>query len=247
MQIAIVGYGRMGKEIERLANERGWSINLHVDIDTPPVTKAQRENVDVVIHYASAKDIVNDLTPWAEAHKPIVVGTTGWHNQLQNIEALVTKNQIGLIYASNFSLGVNVFFQLVKTAAQMMDKFEDYDAFIQEIHHKNKIDSPSGTALTMGQIVLEHLRRKKELLNETSHIKIRPEQLHISSTRSGTVVGTHTLAFDSAADTIELKHTAKDRTGFALGTLFAAEWIRDKKGLFTMDDAFQDLFKQGDR
>ena len=227
MRIAIIGYGKMGKEIERLANERGWSINLRIDIDTPPVTKAQRENVDVVIHYASAKDIINDLTPWAEAHKQIVVGTTGWQNQLQNIEALVTKNQIGLIYASNFSLGVNIFFHLVKTAAQMMDKFEDYDAFIQEIHHKNKIDSPSGTALTMGQIVLEHL--------------------HISSTRSGTVVGTHTLAFDSAADTIELKHTAKDRSSFALGTLFAAEWIYGKKGLFTIDDAFQDLFKQGDR
>jgi 4-hydroxy-tetrahydrodipicolinate reductase len=129
----------------------------------------------------------------------------------------------------------------------MMDKFENYDAFIQEIHHKNKIDSPSGTALTMGQIVLEHLRRKKELLNETSHNKIRPEQLHVSSIRSGAVVGTHTLAFDSAADSIELKHTAKDRSGFALGTLFAAEWIQGKKGLFTMDDAFQDLFNQGDR
>jgi 4-hydroxy-tetrahydrodipicolinate reductase len=247
MRLAIVGYGKMGKEIERLAIERDWSINLRVDIDTPPVTKAQRENVDVVIHYATAKDIVNDLTPWAEAHKPIVVGTTGWQDQLKNIEALVIKNQIGLIYASNFSLGVNIFFHLVKTATQMMDKFENYDAFIQEIHHKNKIDSPSGTALTMGQIVLEYLQRKKELLTETSHNKIRPEQLHVSSTRSGTVVGTHTLVFDSAADAIELKHTAKDRSGFALGTLFAAEWIRGKKGLFTIDDAFQDLFKQGDR
>jgi 4-hydroxy-tetrahydrodipicolinate reductase len=247
MRLAIIGYGKMGKEIERLALERGWNVDLRVDIDTPPITKAQRENIDVVIHFATAKNIINDLTPWAEAHKQIVVGTTGWQNQLQNIESLVTKNQIGLIYASNFSLGVNIFFHLVKTAAQMMDKFEDYDAFIQEIHHKNKIDSPSGTALTMGQIVLEHLRRKKELLNETSHTKIRPEQLHISSTRSGLVVGTHTLAFDSAADMIELKHTAKNRSGMALGTLFAAEWIRGKKGLFTMDDAFQDLFKQGDR
>jgi 4-hydroxy-tetrahydrodipicolinate reductase len=247
MRLAIVGYGKMGKEIERLALERAWSVDLRIDIDTPPVTKAQRENVDVVIHYATAKDIVNDLTPWAEAHKPIVVGTTGWQDQLKNIETLVTKNQIGLIYASNFSLGVNIFFHLIKTAAQMMDKFENYDAFIQEIHHKNKIDSPSGTALTMGQIVLEHLRRKKELLTETSHNKIRPEQLHISSTRSGTVVGTHTLVFDSAADMIELKHTAKNRSGMALGTLFAAEWIRGKKGLFTINDAFQDLFKQGDR
>ena len=243
MRLAIVGYGKMGKEIERLAIERGWSVNIRIDIDTPPVTKAQRDNIDVVIHFATAKDIVNDLIPWAEAHKPIVVGTTSWQDNLQNVKSLVKKNQIGLIYASNFSLGVNIFFHLVKAAAQMMDKFEDYDAFIQEIHHKNKIDSPSGTALTMGQIVLEQLRRKKELLTETSHNKIKPDQLHISSSRCGTVVGTHTLAFDSAADMIELKHTAKDRSGMALGTLFAAEWIRGKKGLFTMNDAFQDIFK----
>jgi 4-hydroxy-tetrahydrodipicolinate reductase len=199
-----------------------------------------------VIHFATAKGIINDLTPWVEAHRQIVVGTTGWQNQLHDVEALVKNNQIGLIYAPNFSLGVNIFFHLVKTAAQMMNKFENYDAFIQEIHHKNKIDSPSGTALMMGQIVLEHLQRKKELLNETSHTAIRPEQLHVSSVRSGTVVGTHTLAFDSAADSIELKHTAKNRSGLALGTLFAAEWIQGKKGLFTMDDAFQDLFTQGD-
>jgi len=247
MRIAIVGYGKMGKEIERLANERGWTVDVRVDIDTPPITKAQRENIDVVIHFATAKDIINDLTPWAEAHKPIVVGTTGWQDQLKSIESLVAKNQIGLIYGSNSSLGVNIFFQLIKSAAQMIDKFEDYDAFIQEIHHKNKIDSPSGTALTMGQIVLEHLRRKKELLNETSHTKIQSEQLHVSSVRSGTVIGTHTLTFDSAADMIELKHTAKNRSGLALGTLFAAEWIQNKKGLFTMDDAFQDFFKLGDR
>ena len=247
MRIALVGYGKMGKEIERLATVRGWSVDLCIDIDTPPVTKEQRENVDVVIHFATAKDITNDLTPWAEAHKQIVVGTTGWQNQLHNVEALVNNNQIGLIYAPNFSLGVNIFFHLVKTAAQMMDKFENYDAFIQEIHHKNKIDSPSGTALMMGQIVLDHLHRKKELLNETSHNAIRPEQLHVASVRSGTVIGTHSLTFDSAADSIELKHTAKDRSGLALGTLFAAEWIQGKKGLYTMDDAFQDLFTQGDR
>jgi 4-hydroxy-tetrahydrodipicolinate reductase len=189
---------------------------------------------------------VEDLTPWIELHKPIVVGTTGWQDQLSKIEALVSKNRTGLIYASNFSIGVNVFFQIVRVAAQLMDRFSDYDAFIHEIHHKNKIDSPSGTALTMGQIVLKILQRKKELLNETSHGKIRPEQLHISSSRSGDVVGTHILSFDSVADSIELKHTAKNRSGLALGTLLAAEWIIGKKGLFTMDDIFQDLFKQGD-
>jgi 4-hydroxy-tetrahydrodipicolinate reductase len=196
-----------------------------------------------VIHYATASTIIADLTPWAEAHKPIVVGTTGWHDSIQKVETIVSQNQIGLIYGSNFSIGVNIFFQLVKDASQIIDKFPDYDAFIQEIHHKNKIDSPSGTALTIGQIVLGLLKRKKELLNETSHGKIRPEQLHISSTRSGSVVGTHILSFDSPADTIELKHTARDRSGLALGTLLAAEWIIGKKGMFTIDDLFQDIIQ----
>ena len=247
MRIALVGYGKMGKEIERLALERVWSVDLRVDIDTPPITSAQRTNIDVVIHYATAGSIIDDLTPWIEAHKPIVIGTTGWSEQLPKVEALVKKNNIGLIYAYNFSLGVNIFFHLIRTAVQMIDRFSDYDAFIQEIHHKNKLDSPSGTALTMGQIVLNSLHRKKELLSETSHGKIRPEQLHISSTRSGSIVGTHSLVFDSLSDSIELKHTAKNRSGLALGTLLAAEWIIGKKGLFTMDDVFQDLIKQGDR
>ena len=245
MRLALVGYGKMGKEIERLANDRGWSVDIRIDIDTPPVTKAQQDDIDVVIHFAAAKNIISDLTPWAEAHKPIVVGTTGWQDQLQNVKILAVQNQIGLIYASNFSIGVHIFFHLIKEAASMMDKFEEYDAFIQEIHHKHKIDSPSGTALSMGQIVLENLKRKTELLDETSHAAIRPEQLHVSSTRSGTIVGTHTLAFDSAADTIELKHTAKNRSGLALGALFAAEWIQGKKGIFTMENAFQDFIKQG--
>jgi len=245
MRIALVGYGKMGKEIERLALERGWCVDLRIDIDTPPVTPAQRTNIDVVIHYANASTIIDDLTPWIEAHKSIVVGTTGWHENLSKIEALVKKNDIGLIYGSNFSLGVNIFFHLIQTAAQMMDRFADYDAFIQEIHHNNKIDSPSGTALTMGQIILKNIARKKELLSETSHGKIRPEQLHISSTRSGSVVGTHTLVFDSLADSIELKHTAKSRIGLTLGALLAAEWIIGKKGIFTMDDVFQDLLKNG--
>jgi 4-hydroxy-tetrahydrodipicolinate reductase len=236
----------MGKEIERLALEREWSIDLRIDIDTPPITSAQRANIDVVIHFANAGNIIDDLTPWMEAHTPIVVGTTGWQEQLSQIEALVKKTNVGLIYASNFSVGVNIFFHLIRTAAQLMDRFTDYDAFIQEIHHKNKLDSPSGTALTMGQIVLNYLHRKNELLNETSHGKIRPDQLHISSTRSGSVIGTHVLAFDSLADTIELKHTAKNRSGLALGSLIAAEWIIGKHGLFTMEDVFQDIVKQGD-
>jgi 4-hydroxy-tetrahydrodipicolinate reductase len=243
VRLAIVGYGKMGKEIERLAVERGWRADVHVDIGLPPVTPEERKAVDVVVHFAQAKTIVDDLAPWAEAQKPIVVGTTGWQDRLRDVETLVKKSGIGLIYASNFSPGVNIFFQLVRSAGRLFDRFEEYDVSIQELHHKNKIDSPSGTALAIGQILLKHVGRKKELFGEASHGAIRPEQLHISSTRSGAFVGIHNVAFDSAADTIELKHTAKNREGLARGALLAAEWILGKKGLFTMDDLFQDLFK----
>ena len=247
MNIALIGYGKMGKEVERYARERGWNITAIVDLDTPSVTQKQKDDTEVVIHYASAKTVIDDLTPWADAKKAIVLGTTGWEKERERVESLVTQHQIGLIYASNFSIGVNIFLQLIKDTSAMLEKFPEYDAFIHETHHKNKLDSPSGTALTMGQIVLQHLHRKKELLVETSHTQIRPEQLHISSSRSGSVVGTHTLTFDSLADSIELRHTAKDRSGFALGTLLAAEWIRNKHGLYTMTDIFQDLFTTGDR
>ena len=126
----------------------------------------------------------------------------------------------------------------------MMNRFPEYDAFIHEIHHKEKIDSPSGTALQLGKIVLNELKRKKELLTQPPEGKIKPEQLHVSVSRSGWVIGTHTLAFDSAADSIEITHTAKNRNGLALGALAAAEWIQHKHGVFTMDDILQDLFSK---
>jgi 4-hydroxy-tetrahydrodipicolinate reductase len=247
MRLALIGYGKMGKEIERLALGRGWSVDLRIDIDSPPVTVEQRRKIDVAVHFANAQTIVEDLTPWIQAQKPIVVGTTGWQIHMSKIEAMVKQNKTGLIYASNFSLGVNILFHLARTAAQLMDRFEEYDVSIQEIHHKNKLDSPSGTALTIGQILLQYLRRKKDLLSEPPLGKIHPEQLHISSTRIGAVVGTHILSFDSAADSIEIKHTAKDRSGFALGTLLAAEWILKRHGMFTMDDVFQELIEQRER
>ena len=247
MRIAIVGYGKMGKEIERLALARGWSVDLRIDIDTPPPSPAQRKAVDVVVYFANTGDIVSDLTPWAEAGRAIVVGTTGWQKDLPKVEAMAAANRIGLIHSSNFSIGVNVFYQLVRKAAELFDRFDGYDAFIHETHHNKKLDSPSGTALTIGQIVLRHLRRKKELLTEPAHGAIRPEQLHVSSTRTGTIAGIHVLGFDSASDTIELTHTSKDRSGLALGALLAAEWIAGKHGIFTMDDVFQDLFTNGAR
>ena len=242
MRLALIGYGKMGKEIERLALERGWSVGVRVDLDTPSPHEDAMSAVDVAIHFAHAKTIVADLRPWAELGKPLVVGTTGWSKDLQNVQNLVRAKGIGLIYASNFSLGVNIFYQLTRAAATMFDRFEEYDVFIHEVHHKDKVDSPSGTALTLAEIVLSEIKRKKEVLAQSPQGKIRPDQLHVSSTRGGAVIGTHSLMFDSAADSIEVRHAAKNRTGFALGALLAAEWIQGKKGMYTMEDVVHDLF-----
>ena len=243
MHIGLVGYGKMGKEIERIALEKGWSVAAKTDITLPPPSPDARQTVEVVIHFAGAKTIAEDLRPWAEAKKNIVVGTTGWNSHMPEIEALVKENGIGLIYAANFSLGVHLFYRIIRTAGALFDSIPDYDVFVHEIHHKDKADSPSGTALSIADILLQTIGRKKEILTETSHAKIRPEQLHVGSSRAGAVVGTHTVTFDSAADSIELKHTAKNRAGLAIGALLAAEWIKGKHGLFTIDNMMEDIFQ----
>lgn len=244
MKIALIGYGKMGKTIEQLALERGWSVPIKLDIDIPLPDASQRKAVDVVIHFATAKTLLEDLKPWAESGVAVVIGTTGWNDKLAEVQYLAKEYNIGIVHAPNFSLGVNIFFHLAKAASKMMNKFADYDVSIHEVHHKEKIDSPSGTALQLGKIVLNEIERKKELLTAPPEGKIKPEQLHVSSTRTGWVVGMHALEFDSIADTIEIKHTAKNRNGLALGALVAAEWIQGKHGIFTMDDVLEELFKK---
>lgn len=243
MRIGLIGYGKMGKEIERAALERGWSVDVKADFTLPPPPPGSIQKVDVAIHFAGAADIAADLRPWAEAGKNIVVGTTGWNAQMPHIEALVHDCGIGLIHAANFSLGVNLFYRILQTAGTLFDKVPDYDVFVHEIHHKDKADSPSGTALNIAGILLQSIARKKEMQTETSHGKIRPEQLHVTSSRAGAIAGTHTVTFDSAADSIELKHTTKNRAGLAAGAILAAEWIAGKRGIFSIDEMMKDIFQ----
>jgi 4-hydroxy-tetrahydrodipicolinate reductase len=243
MRIALIGYGKMGKEIERLALDRQWSVDLKIDIDTPRPPASSMAGMDVAIHFAGPQTILQDITPWVEIGTALVIGTTGWNQDLGAVRSLIERKGTGMVYASNFSLGVSVFARLVQDAARMMDKLEEYDVSIHEIHHKEKIDSPSGTALTLAGVILGELKRKKEILSQPPAGKIEPNQMHVSSSRTGAVVGVHTVTFDSEADTIELTHSAKNRSGFAFGALVAAEWIRGKKGVFTMNDVVQDLMK----
>jgi len=238
MNIALLGYGKMGKEIERLATERGVHVCARKSRSIQDASHFT--NADVLIDF-SAADIVTDHIQLAiELQKPLVIGTTGWLTDEQSVRRAVEQGNIGVIYASNFSIGVQIFFKLAHEAASLFNRFDNYDAYIHEIHHRQKVDSPSGTATTLGNILLDALARKKRISAQTAEGKIDPEVLHVSSTRAGAVPGTHLVGFDSDADTIELKHTARHRGAFAAGALMAAHWIKDRKGFYSVHDMMND-------
>ena len=240
MNIALIGYGKMGKEVEHVAHERGLRVARVFDIkendSARGLTRETLKGVDVCIDFSTPAAVVANIEAAAECGKNIVVGTTGWYEELERVKKLVKEKKIGLLYASNFSLGVNVFLQVVGYAARLLDKYPDYDVAVSEMHHCGKLDSPSGTALSLGATILQGMKRKSEILSETSHGAIAPNKLHVTSVRLGHVTGKHTVIFDSDADTIELVHTAKSRRGFALGAVVAAEWLKGKKGIYTMRD-----------
>lgn len=231
----------MGQEIARLSEQQVHEISARFTDESPLSTSINVESIDVFIEFTHPGAVVENVRTVAQLQKPLVIGTTGWNKKLPEVEKIVKDSQIGLIYASNFSIGMNLFSKIVENAAGLFDKFEEYDPSIHETHHKMKVDSPSGTALSLGEILLEKIKRKSDILRETSEGQISPEQLHVTSTRTGNVPGIHTVGFESEADSIELKHTARNRSGFALGALYAAEWIVGKSGLFTMDDLIDNL------
>jgi 4-hydroxy-tetrahydrodipicolinate reductase len=234
----------MGKEVERVALNRGMEITARIDIDSPSVSTDEVRQADVAVHFAIPSTVQQHVRELAKLGIPIVVGTTGWQKEAATIQSIVNSYEIGLVHASNFSLGVNILYRLLKEAGSLFDRIGEYDISVHEIHHKDKLDAPSGTALSIANILLDGIKRKKEILAGSPEGKIRPEQLHVTSGRHGTVVGKHIVTFDSAADSIEILHTAKNRTGFALGAVVAAEWIKGKKGMFTFDDVLADFFTQ---
>jgi len=235
----------MGKEIERIAGERKITVVKSFTAKNNRrgngLTKQTLKGVDVCIDFSSPGSVVDNIRASASCGKNIVVGTTGWYHKLGEVRKMVSKYKIGLLYAPNFSLGMNIFSQVLAVGLQYVNRFNAYDVAIHETHHKGKADSPSGTALMLGDIVLRHVRSKKSILSETARRAIQPKQLHITSARVGNVVGTHKVLFDSEADSIELVHTAKNRSGFALGALIAAEWLTGKKGIYTMNDVIASL------
>jgi 4-hydroxy-tetrahydrodipicolinate reductase len=238
MNIAIIGNGKMGSEVKRAAAEKKITVSRVFTLEDP-INPGDLSDVDVCIDFSWPQSVLSNIQVAAKGGKNIVIGTTGWYDKLGTVKNIVAEHKIGLLYSSNFSVGMNVFFHIVGEAAKALNAHEMYDVAVSEIHHKGKKDSPSGTALMLGEIILKNLKRKKGLLKETSHGEILPEQLHVSSVRTGSVVGTHGVLFDSEVDSIEMIHAAKNRSGFALGALLAAEWLKGKQGLFTMDDVLR--------
>lgn len=259
MKLALVGYGKMGHMLAQAALKRGHEVVCTVDPFAPDATCVTKDpaamaeavrasGAEGVIEFSHPSAVLGNLQALIPTGIPVVVGTTGWLDKIDGIRAQVAQNRSALLYSANFSVGVNLFFRMVSEAARVMAAFEEYDAAVFEAHHNQKADSPSGTGLELARRIMDNLPRKTKLFTDAFDRKPEPEELHLASMRLGTVPGTHTVYFDSAADTIELTHTARSREGFALGAVRALEWLAEagpdkgpKKGVFTMDDVFSAL------
>ena len=238
MNLALLGYGRMGQEVQQQAEQRGHTITAVFDIDKPFTSSAKLNGAEAIISFTLADTVIPNLQAAAKLGIPIVEGTTGWLDRFGEAEAI---DGLTLVYSPNFSIGVYVFTQAVREAARLMAPLDEYDCYLHEWHHTGKVDSPSGTAVRLADVLLAELPQKQKALYETSHEKIDPKHLHVTSTRVGRVPGTHQVGFDGEVDSIELKHTAHGRQGFALGAVRAAEWVAGKTGIFSMDDFMQSL------
>ena len=229
MKIALIGYGKMGKAIENIALERGHSIVLKINDD---IDNYNIKTADVAIDFSIPEAAVKNISNCLKNGVPIISGTTGWLKNYNDMVALAKERDGAFIYASNFSLGVNIFFELNKQLAKMMSNLSQYNVDIEEIHHTQKLDAPSGTAITLAEGIIANTTNENWSLGKTNEANIIP----IESKRIEAVPGTHFVNYNSNVDTISISHTAHNRQGFALGAVIAAEWIIGKTGVFTMND-----------
>ena len=254
MKISIVGYGKMGKMVERIAQEQRLTVaaiveSLPQSLSPPsgaPLYRTIAEAGDLhgaeaAIEFTQPGTALANIKALAEKKIPSVIGTTGWLEQIDEARRAVEQAHASLIWASNFSLGVNIFYRVAWYAAQLADSFPEYDVGGFESHHNKKLDSPSGTAKTLVEGILARMKRKNATVWETLDRRPQPGELHFPSLRIGSVPGTHSLFFDSPADTIEITHTARSREGFASGAIRAAQWLPGRKGIFTIDDMLKDI------
>ena len=232
MRIAIIGYGKMGHMIEEIAVQRGHEIVLKINIDnTEEFTRENCENVDVAIEFTGPSTAYENVKTCIDFGLPVVSGSTGWNTKLADIKEYVAQKNGSFLHTSNFSIGVNIFFEVNKLLAKLMAAHTEYDVSLKEIHHTAKLDAPSCTAVSLAEQVLENLRRKNTWVN---HEAREEHELTIISERIDPAPGTHFVKYSSEIDDIEIIHTAHNRKGFALGAVLAAEYISDKNGIFSM-------------
>ncbi|WP_022836426.1 4-hydroxy-tetrahydrodipicolinate reductase [Salisaeta longa] len=242
MTLALVGTGQMGQAVAALAPDRGHTIAARFNTDRPltDAAPAALAGVDAVIDFSLPDVALAHLKRYARWQVPAVMGTTGWYDARATVHDWFTAHDGTLLYAANFSLGIAVLRRALAGALPLLNALPDYDAFVHETHHNQKVDSPSGTAEMLAEDVLAALDRKTHATPEAQHERIDPAALHVSSTRVGTTFGEHTVGFDGAHDRLELSHRAKGRTGFAFGALRCAEWVQGRTGVFTLDDVLDD-------
>lgn len=233
MKIALIGYGKMGKQIEQIALSRGHSIVAIIDENNlNGFDSADFKSADVAIEFTTPLSALNNFRKCFESHIPVVAGTTGWLEHLPEVKKACEDGQT-FFYASNYSLGVNIFFAVNKYLAKIMNQFQDYSVKMEEIHHIHKLDAPSGTAITLAEGIIENMDRKTDWHLET---ETKSSDLSIHCIREGEVPGIHEIFYESEADIISIKHDAKNRKGFALGAVLAAEFTCGKKGFLGMQD-----------
>lgn len=234
MKIALIGYGKMGHAIEQIATDKGHEIVLRIGIENlEDFTLENVAKANVAIEFTSPHSAAENIKKCIDAGVAVVCGSTGWLEQLEAIKKYVTEKNSAFLYASNFSIGVNLFFELNNFLAQLMSKHENYHVMLEEIHHTQKKDAPSGTAITLAEQVMSHIKTKKQWVN---HISDNESELEIISERIDPAPGTHKIKYTSSIDDIEIIHTAHNRQGFASGAVMAAEFICGKKGIFSMKD-----------
>jgi 4-hydroxy-tetrahydrodipicolinate reductase len=246
MKIALLGYGKMGKIIEKIATDRKHEIVLKIDFDNlHELTAENLEKADVAIEFTTPSSVIKNITACFEADVPVVVGTTGWYEHFDTIKQQCEEGGHGLLYATNFSVGVNIFFHINRILAKVMNNYPYYEVQVEEIHHTQKLDAPSGTAITIAEGIIDNLDQKTNWANvlvtddnTAEDDSVKSDALLIESLRIDSVPGTHTVIYDSEVDSIEFKHTAHNRNGFALGAVLAAEWMQDKKGFHNIQDMF---------
>lgn len=246
MHIGLLGYGKMGQIIARIARERGHEVSAIVDPRHPDATHTnftEEVEADVFIEFSTPGTVLENIEKACAYTKNIVVGTTGWNEALPEVQQQVKDSGIGFLWGSNFSPAVNAFFHVLRSAAKIANKLTDCDIALLEKHHKHKKDAPSGTAVTAAEILLEEIDRKTELLLDRPEEAIKPNQLHVATVRAGEIPGTHEAIFDFPAETLSVSSVSRSREGFALGAVLAAEWLEGKQGFWEFPEVFQAMIK----